>query len=206
MRILIILLVILVAVPIAFSISECQRVQSEIPCNVISSWNPGSSTVPVDIYNISGNIVASYTWGDYTPVCNFTFSVNQSGTFYYNSSIENGIITVGVTDMSPLAIIILLPIIFGIMIFTGAMFLGKEHPAFKWFSFLLLPICLFASFHFAALTIVKYYNFPELQDLIGTSVYWIGFITILILVYVMMYAFTVMVRKAAQDKEDKLQY
>jgi hypothetical protein len=96
-KLLLVALCMMLIIPIAFALKECQRVQtvSDIPCIVISSWNPGTcSNYNVTIYNANGVIIQNATWQTYLPVCSFNFTITTLGTYNYNSSIENGVITV----------------------------------------------------------------------------------------------------------------
>ena len=91
------LLVVLILIPIAYAIPECQRVTtvSDIPCNIISSWTPSGNCgdYNLSIYNSSGVILQNKTWGDYIPFCNVTFNISSPlGTYHYNSTLEDGII------------------------------------------------------------------------------------------------------------------
>ena len=76
---------------------ECQRTQTtdNIPCEVISSWKPGSCiNYNLSIYNSTGNNIQNLTWQEYYPVCYFNFTTTSIGTYCYNSTIENGCITI----------------------------------------------------------------------------------------------------------------
>lgn len=85
-------------IPFLYGIPECQRTQlaRDVPCNIISSWSPSEecSSYIIDFYNESGIIVQSQNWSDYTPLCNTTFNITTLGTYVYNSTVEDGIITI----------------------------------------------------------------------------------------------------------------
>lgn len=92
-----------VACPI-LALKECQSITkvSDIPCNIISLTHPANNcnTYNMSIYNGSNVLIANITWGDYPPTCNLTFSYNSPQTYYYNSSVMAGVITVeGDDDM-----------------------------------------------------------------------------------------------------------
>lgn len=105
-----------------------------------------------------------------------------------------------------LAIIILLPILLGIFFIIGAVSLDQEHKALKLFLFLLTVPMFFLSMHFGLLALLKFYNFPELEEMMGTATYWVAWIFVAILSYFMLYLLYKGFHMAAQKKEEKLKY
>jgi len=93
------LLLFLVFLPlIVYGFGECPRfgtIQADIPCIQPSSWLPATGCdVNVSVYNSSGEIVLNTTWYDYTPFCAFNITnLTSPQTYCYNSTIENGCIT-----------------------------------------------------------------------------------------------------------------
>ena len=77
---------------------ECPRfgvIQKDIPCIQPSSWNPGiCSDYNVTIYDDMDLIILNTTWYAYKPYCAFNLTgLEEPGTYCYNSSIEDGCIT-----------------------------------------------------------------------------------------------------------------
>ena len=103
-----------------------------------------------------------------------------------------------------LAAIILLPMILAIMMLIASATLdGEEHPALKVALFLLSIIPFFASMHFGMLSVVKFYDFPELQNAIGDTTYWVGIMFFILITYFIIYLFYKAVHSAAQKREEQ---
>jgi len=110
-------------------------------------------------------------------------------------------------DKMIIAVIILLPMLLGIIFLIGAVTLDNEqHKAMKIFLYLLSMVPFFTSMHFGLLAIVKFYNFPELQELIGSTTYWVAIIFGLLITYFIIYLFTKMIHQAAQKKNERMKY
>ena len=105
-----------------------------------------------------------------------------------------------------LAIIILLPILLGIFFLIGAGTMGEDHNVLRMFLFMLSVILFFVSLHMGLLTVIKYYDFPELQDLMGTTTYWVGIVFGVIVTYFIIYLVYKMFTAAAADKAQRLEY
>jgi len=102
--------------------------------------------------------------------------------------------------------IILLPIILGIFLLVGAVTLGDEHGVLRIALYLLALLTVLASFHFGMVSAVNYLNLPELEEFIGTTVYWISIAFFTIVSYFMIYFIIKLFDTAAQKKEEKLEY
>lgn len=97
------LLMLLLMIPIVFSAEEeCQRVQltKDIPCTIISTFKPSTGCDQnVSIYTENGSLVQVSSWNDSTPFCKFSWNISSPiGTYVYNSSIEEGVITLERAD------------------------------------------------------------------------------------------------------------
>lgn len=118
-------------VPLIYGLEECGRFQKvqDIPCNIINSFHPSETALGGDcsdfnvtIFNQTNEPVLNITWGDYIPFCNATFTPTSVGTYIYNSTLEDGIITIFQED-NMLAIVIGSGIV--IMIFIGLGIINK---------------------------------------------------------------------------------
>lgn len=107
---------------------------------------------------------------------------------------------------SPLAIIILLPLIFGIMLMVGSFQLDDDHKIIKIIMFLFAYIMVFMSFWFAMQTITNYYEFSGMQGSISTMAWITGIALFVILSYFLIYAFVMGIHIAAQKKKERLGY
>ena len=196
-------------IPIVFAIPECQRYAKveDIPCNIISTWNPGScGSYTLFIYNTSGVNIENTTWGDYNPVCNATFNISLVGTYHYDSDIESGIITVKGDDSLISAIITLIPLVMAIVFMIGSFTLSERHSVLKWYFMLMSLISFYIAFHFGLVNVVRYMNFPELQDLIGSTTYWYTILIGGVFLYLMIYLVYMLFTSAARKKQERLEY
>lgn len=200
------IIIMLLLLPIVAATEECQRVELNIPCLVTSTWKPADCNTPVTITNESGHQVQELNWSNSTVFCEFLFNHTKRQTFIYNSTIEDGAVTVRDDTMMPIAMLIMLPFLFGVALLIGGISLGKEHTAIKIGIFLLVPVTFFASLHLGTLTVVEYYDFPALENLLGTTVYWVGIIFFFIVSYFFIYLFYTLSHQAAQRKNERLEY
>jgi hypothetical protein len=104
------------------------------------------------------------------------------------------------------AAIILIPLIFSFILLFGAGSMSDEHTVLKISLFLLSIIPFFVSAHFSVLSLIEYYDFPELQTVIGSTVYWIGMVLFVIFIYFLIYILYIAIHQAAQNKKAKLEY
>lgn len=102
------------------AIEECQRHQlpKDLPCMIYSTWKPiDCAAYNITVYNSTDEVIQIRPWGNLTTICNTTFNLTQGGIYFYNSSIESGIIEIEAEDnMTSLAITIFL-LLFNIGIF-----------------------------------------------------------------------------------------
>jgi len=140
---------------------------------------------------------------------NFT-NITHTGNYIVrlcDGSTRGIIIKEGAEREMIIAIIMLLPMILSIAFLVGAATLdSEEHNALKIFLFLLSIIPFFISMHIGMVSLVKFYDFPELQNIIGSSVYWFGILFGVIVTYFIIYLFYMMVHAAAQKKKEKMRY
>ena len=90
-----------------------------------------------------------------------------------------------VNKMIVLAAIILLPLIIsGLMFYVSSRFEGEHHWAMHMGLILIGFLFILISFGFGIQIVAKYLNFPELQDVLGFSLFGYGMFFYLILFYV----------------------
>jgi hypothetical protein len=102
--------------------------------------------------------------------------------------------------------IILLPVIFGIFLLIGAFSMNPQHGALKITLFLMSIICFWASLHLGLQSIIKFYDFPELQETISLITWWTGLFFIMLVSYFCIYLIYLMFQYVAAKKQEKLQY
>lgn len=153
---------------------------------------------------IGEGLYENRTWhtnltGDYFAVANCSLG---SGVFYLS-----GIgFTVGGEDDMIISILIALPIIFAIALIIYAVNLDKEHGILKTFLGLLSFALFWLSAQFAMTSIIKFYNFPELQNTLASAVRITGYVFIIIVVYWFIYLIYKMVKDYRMKKQERMNY
>lgn len=108
--------------------------------------------------------------------------------------------------LSPLAVIIALPIVLGFFCLVGAATLSEDHNVLKIFLFLLSFLSFFSSMGLGLITVAKYFDFDEMQSAIGDTIFWTGIIFGVIVTYFIIYGMVMMFQSIAKKKEEELQY
>lgn len=152
------------------------------------------------VWNISGLTKGTYP---YTVFCNNSVQAGfLSDSFELNYDGEDP-----KEPSVPIAIIILLPMILAFLLIHGASTMGDEHVVMKIATYLLSPVFFMVSFHMSMLSIIRFYNWQAMEELIGSSTYWIGIgVMGLLITYFLIYLFTKITHQAAQEKEERLRY
>jgi hypothetical protein len=184
---------------------------------VFNSTNSNiSATCTVSIYNSTNAIVLQSSATSYLVMSDnittnpgvYTYIIQCSSSEYGFTSGTFQIAYGAARDDSiggnPLAAIILLPVLFGILLMVGAFQLDDEHKVLKVILFLFSYLMVFMSFWFGLQTVVRYYYFTALQDSISTVTWVIGISLFVILSYFLIYAFVMSIHIAAQKKQDKV--
>lgn len=201
-----ILLILLLMIPAAYALDECQRVQdpSDIPCNILSTWQPDSGDCGafVSIYNETEELIETLYWGNHTPYCNFTWTHSTIGQYTYNSTIEDGAIAVVGGKMWLLGIL-LLPLGLAFLFLYWGATLSEQQEPLKWFMRLLSLVMIFVLFAGANIIISLNPTYSALQDLFNftvlTWVFWSIFG--LFLVY-FIYRIAIALRMKSKDDFD----
>jgi hypothetical protein len=106
----------------------------------------------------------------------------------------------------PLAALILVPVLFGIMLLIGGFLLDDDHKVLKIGLFLISYLTVFISLWFGGTVVAQYYGFSSLQDAIGTTVWVVGIIFTVIVAYFLIYAIVIGITLTAQKKHERLGY
>ena len=106
------------------------------------------------------------------------------------------------------AIIILLPMILSFIFLIGAVSLKEtEHAILKTFLFLFAFIPFIVSLHFGAITLVEYYDMPELQEAMGNTIFWFTWLFFFgIVAYFILYFIYVLFRGMQEKKRIRMEY
>lgn len=200
------LILFLLVLPLAWADICTDTVEIRSNCTMITP-TLNCSVYNYSIFNESGSQVE-------------TGSLHQldSNIYKFNFTLEEGAYVVKLCDGSTrevrvaeddkmlIAVIALLPLILGFFFIIGAATMGEEHKSLRIFLFLLSIMTFFVSMHFGMIGLVRFYDFPELQETIGSTVYWIAWIVVVIITYFLIYLFYKIVQAAAQKKDSKLEY
>lgn len=124
---------------------------------------------------------------------------NVNTTTYYFTTWAGG-------ESMIIAAIILIPILLGVFCLVGAISLSDEHTALKIGLFLMSFVTFFGSLWFGGIAVVEVYDMPALQDVIGTTVFWMAILFFMLVSYFMIYMIYVSMKAAAQEKKNKLEY
>lgn len=168
--------------------------------DVITTWYVDG------VYVITGTTYNFDTYDTYFGINNTITAAMSDGEFARNQTWY--LTTEGDSmDKGIISIIIFLPIILSIIFLIGAATLnGEKHPALKIFLFILSIVPFFVSMHLAMVSMVKFYDFQALEEIIGTTTYWVGIIFGLIITYFIIYLIHIGFKQAAQRKTERLEY
>jgi len=193
-----------------YAFDMCDRKEGlNTNCTMVTPVLEGCSIYNYTIHNISGSLVVEE---NLTPMYGnvYKFNVTLGEGDYLIELCEGTTREIRITEEDEskmiIAIIILLPLLFGLLLLIGAATMNEEHGALKVFFFLLSIVSFWSSLHIALISVVKFYNFPELQALIGTTAYWTGITFFVIVSYFLIYIFYKAITQAAQKKQERLRY
>lgn len=178
---------------------------TDLPC--IQLIKSDACNFTVSIYNSSEENIENLSVATFNSFyCGFLFNYTKDGQFYFNYSINEVQFLEVEVDIMVLAAIIILPIILGFFFLVGSATMNEKHSVLRIFLFLMSVIMFIVSMHFGTVAVIKYYDFPELQDTIGDTMYWLIIIFGVIITYFIIYGFYVMIHYAAQKRQEKLEY
>jgi len=112
-------------------------------------------------------------------------------------------------DVGPSGIIFLglIPLVLGLFLLVGGVSLDNDsHPFVKIFLFLSSFVMGFVSMQFGSMAVSRFYNFPEVVDAVGQFTFWFTILWGVLVTYFVIYGVVVMVRQAAQEKDERLRY
>jgi len=162
-----------------------------------------------DIYNETGQRVE-----------NGTLTQLNGSIYYFNFTLGEGTYLVKLCDGTTREVyvetaedsnmilfgIILLPMILAIIFILSSIGMGDDHAVLKIALFLLAPVLFFVSLHASMLALIKVYDFPEMQEFIGTTSYWFGWFLFVLFSYFIIYFIYKAFQMAAQKKRERLEY
>lgn len=192
-------------IPVVYGLEElCQNV--EVPLNNCTVVTPviNCTAYNYSIFNESG-LVETNNLSVY----------DGSGTYYFNwSNHDEGSYIVKLCDdrtnsilvkyeedkMIPAALI-LLPLLFAFALLYWTSQLSNEHEELKLFLQMLMFPLFWLSLHFGASSIIKFYDWVEVEDIIGTIVWIVGIIFLFIVFYFIVQIIRRVYDAAAQKRD-----
>jgi hypothetical protein len=185
-----------------------ESVQINTNCTMVTP-SISCASYTYDIYNETGDRVENGSltqFNDTIYFFNFTLGEGSyivklcDGTtreVYVKTKEESNMILFG---------IIMLPMLLAIIFIIASIGMGDDHAVLKISLFLLAPVLFFVSLHASMLSLIKVYNFPEMQEFIGTTSYWFGWFLFVLFSYFFIYFIYKAFRIAAQEKKERLEY
>lgn len=149
--------------------------------------------------NISKTIGALYRFDFHLPDGDYIINLCD-GTYREVFGIQED-------DHMIIAMIILLPMLFGFFLLIAAATLSPtKHPALKIFAFLLSFPLFFVSMRYGTAAVAEYYGFNELIDSMSTTVFWTAIAFSVLLMYFLIYLLTLFFHDVAQKRKEALEY
>lgn len=190
-------------------LDSCKEPVSVGDACVVVSPVLGCSSPEYWVYNLSGGLSDS---GNMSLLNNsiyeFTFNESVGGyivKFCDNSTREVLVVQGGDEGNMIIATIIFLPMLLSVILLLGALVLDKErHAALRIFLWMLSLLCFVLSLNWSLISVVEFYNFPELQEAIGSATYWFSLVFVAIICYWFIYIIYVsfmMFKKKREDRE-----
>lgn len=142
----------------------------------------------------------------FTAWCNSTAT---SGGFYENffDVTATGLPWATNEDLTPVAVIVLLPFLLALITIVGSVTLDpEEHPALKIGLFLFSFLPFYVSLWWGAEAIGRFYNFPSLTEAIGSGTFFGIIFFILLVFYVVAYFIWKAIEAAAEKNAKRLTY
>lgn len=110
-------------------------------------------------------------------------------------------------DLTPVAVIVLLPFLLALITIVGSVTLDpEEHPALKIGLFLFSYLPFYVSLWWGAEAIGRFYNFPSLTEAIGSGTFFGIIFFILLVFYVVAYFIWKAIEAAAEKNAKRLTY
>lgn len=185
---------------------NARNLPENIPCIVTTEIQTSCDVMNMTVYNIT-NSLYSVSMSNYSIKCGGVFNISSPGEYFFNYTDTTRIDSLTVeADKMIIAMIILLPVLLGLFFLVGAVTLNEKHWQIKIFLFLLGLISFFASFHAGVLALIKYYDFPEMQDFLGLTTFWTGIVFFVLTSYFIILFLIWVVHYMAEKRQEKLEY
>jgi len=169
----------------------------QVSTGTLTQFGAGyNQTLPGSLLNVTGKY-AVVSWCNSSSVggwIEYDFDVTTDGL--PKNSVPSGLFSV-------LAVI---PLLFAFMFLFGAFSLAEEHSALRIFLFLLSTMMILLCLYFTTISVIRFYEFPELQEAIGTTTYWMAWLIVFIVTYFLIYFVWKAFDSANKGKIERLNY
>ena len=156
--------------------------------NFTSVTSPNSNIVLANVLTQQQGTQFNYTFCDTNLTGNYI--VNGIGDpsstatiFSYDFKITNTGLEATNYNAILICALILIPMLLALVLIIGGFVLDDEHNPLRIFLFLLSIILFFVSLNIGVVGINTVYSIPILEDLLGSTVYWVGVVLFAILSY-----------------------
>jgi hypothetical protein len=106
-----------------------------------------------------------------------------------------------------LGVLVLIPLLFGfLLMFWNVSLDSEEHPEFKMGLSLLSAISVWVSLHLGLVVLIRLFDFPALQSVIGTTMYWLVWLFFAFLSYWLINYIVAAFETARKKKIERLRY
>ncbi len=153
-------------------------------------------------------------------VKNGSLGTMNLNTYYFNFTQPKGEYLVVLCDNSTrqvrvtseddgkmiIAAIIILPMLLAFLLLIGAATMSEEHNVLRIILFLFSFPLFWASMNFGLKSVVEFYDFPILQGAIGTTVYWIAILFMVLILYLVAYLIIKASHAIMQKKNERIEY
>ena len=163
----------------------------------LSQYGAGyNATVSGSLFNVTGSY-ATLIW------CN---SSTVGGWFEYEFQVTTDGLPKNAEPSGLFSVIALIPLLFAFLMLFGAFSMDEEHSALRIFLFLLSTMMILLSLYFATISVIRFYEFPVLQDAVGDTVYWLSWLIVFIVTYFIIYFVWKAFEGARRGKIERMNY
>lgn len=103
-------------------------------------------------------------------------------------------------------VLALIPLFFAFLVALWALSLSDSHNLLKHVLFLFGFVLTWTSLHFATLGVIKFFDWPEMQQTVGDTLFWLVIVFVVVFFYFVVYWLAWMVNHAAGKKKERLEY
>lgn len=214
-KILLLLLALLIPVA-AQAINQCESVLTTgTNCTMVTPTLSSCSNNSYKVINTTldgGTLVNQGILASYYSTDIFYFNFSQKRGAYLVELCDGTTREIIVSDFGRddngmiIAMLILIPMLLGLIFIIAAATLSEEHAVLKIFLFLLTGVLFMVSLLFSLFGVAKYYEFIELQTIIGRTLFWFGIVWGVLLVYFIIYAIRNMFKYMQEKEKERLEY